>query len=273
MKRIYAHSTSSLLTLGIQGEHRARQLVFDLSEWEETYGENGWAELVFQRPEDDRPYVMDLIREGSFAVMDVTDWHTMQCVGRGRCELRYYKGTTLVKSLVWATMVKPALERPVEYEPTSPELGWLERVLKTGANSSASAVDASRHAKKAAGSAYSAEQAAVAAKQSAEAAVEAAKCAPSIGSDGHWYIGDEDTGVLAQGPQGPRGPKGDPGTCNCDGPGGGTSFTTDETLTLSKDGVLSVNCATDVEEDNTLPITAAAVYTEVGNINILLQTI
>ena len=57
------------------------------------------------------------------------------------------------------------------------------------------------------------------------------------------------------------------------GGGGGTAFTTDETLTLSKDGVLSVNRATVVEADNTLPITSAAVYTEIGNIDVLLQTI
>lgn len=54
--------------------------------------------------------------------------------------------------------------------------------------------------------------------------------------------------------------------------GGGVDFTTDETLTL-KNGVLSVNRATDVEEDNTLPITSAAVYETVGNINALLESI
>ena len=52
----------------------------------------------------------------------------------------------------------------------------------------------------------------------------------------------------------------------------GTSFTTDETLKLI-DGVLSVNLSESVEKDNTLPITSAAVYTEVGNINALLETI
>lgn len=50
------------------------------------------------------------------------------------------------------------------------------------------------------------------------------------------------------------------------------NFTTDETLSL-KDGVLSVNTASDAEVDNTLPITSAAVATTVGNIEILLQTI
>lgn len=52
----------------------------------------------------------------------------------------------------------------------------------------------------------------------------------------------------------------------------GQSFTTDETLSL-KNGVLGVNTATDVEGDNTLPITSAAVFETVGNIEILLKTI
>lgn len=52
----------------------------------------------------------------------------------------------------------------------------------------------------------------------------------------------------------------------------GVNFTTDKTLTL-KDGVLSVNTTTEVEEDNTLPITSAAVASTVGNIEILLKTI
>ena len=44
-------------------------------------------------------------------------------------------------------------------------------------------------------------------------------------------------------------------------------------LLINEDGVLSVDKATSVSEDNTKPITAAAVYTEVGNINALLETI
>ena len=44
-------------------------------------------------------------------------------------------------------------------------------------------------------------------------------------------------------------------------------------LRISADGTLSVDTAAAVEQDNTRPITAAAVYTEVGNINALLETI
>lgn len=57
-----------------------------------------------------------------------------------------------------------------------------------------------------------------------------------------------------------------------DNPIEGTKFETDETLTL-KDGILSVNRAEEVEQDNTLPITSAAVYSTVGNISAILDTI
>ena len=39
------------------------------------------------------------------------------------------------------------------------------------------------------------------------------------------------------------------------------------------DNVLMVDAAQEVEQDNTLPITSSAVYTTVGNINALLETI
>ena len=54
--------------------------------------------------------------------------------------------------------------------------------------------------------------------------------------------------------------------------GGSAGFLTDETLTL-KDGILSVNTTDQMEQDNTLPITSAGVYTTVGNIEALLKTI
>ena len=46
-----------------------------------------------------------------------------------------------------------------------------------------------------------------------------------------------------------------------------------EDLQITQEGVLSVIKATEVQADNTRPITSAAVYTEVGNINALLATI
>lgn len=46
-----------------------------------------------------------------------------------------------------------------------------------------------------------------------------------------------------------------------------------ENLKITAEGVLSVDTATEVEQDNTKPITSAAVHTEIGNIDILLKTI
>ena len=53
----------------------------------------------------------------------------------------------------------------------------------------------------------------------------------------------------------------------------GANFTTDKTLNLSEDGVLSVNTTDQMEQDNTLPITSAGVFATVGNIEALLKTI
>ena len=52
-----------------------------------------------------------------------------------------------------------------------------------------------------------------------------------------------------------------------------TSLKIDERTLSFTNGVLSVNTTEQVEQDNTLPITSAAVYTVVGNIEILLGTI
>lgn len=69
----------------------------------------------------------------------------------------------------------------------------------------------------------------------------------------------------------PKGDKGDPGS----GGGGGSGYITDvsEDFDVSDAGRLSLTKAEQVQADNTHPITAAAVYVEVGNINALLGSI
>lgn len=44
-------------------------------------------------------------------------------------------------------------------------------------------------------------------------------------------------------------------------------------LTITEEGVLSVDTASEVEKDNTKPITSAAVFMEVGNIEALLSAL
>lgn len=56
------------------------------------------------------------------------------------------------------------------------------------------------------------------------------------------------------------------------GSGSATPYDIGSGLRLD-DNVLSVDVVDDAEEDNTKPITSAAVYAEIGNINSLLATI
>lgn len=69
------------------------------------------------------------------------------------------------------------------------------------------------------------------------------------------------------GPPGPPGPSGGGGAL----PSGG--YVGDVLIKSGEDSAEWVTPASDAEEDNTRPITAAAVYTEIGNINALLATI
>ena len=53
----------------------------------------------------------------------------------------------------------------------------------------------------------------------------------------------------------------------------GVQVTTDNSLKMSEDGVLSVNVTDEASEDNSLPISSSAVHTIVGNIEVLLNLI
>lgn len=57
------------------------------------------------------------------------------------------------------------------------------------------------------------------------------------------------------------------------GGGGGMNYQIGHGLKVTGGNTLEVDTAEEAEQDNTLPITSAAVYTTVGNIEILLETI
>lgn len=83
---------------------------------------------------------------------------------------------------------------------------------------------------------------------------------PKPGNNGFWLIYNPETGEYEE----------------SDIPlpeGGGFPYQIGHGLKVTGTNTLEVDTATDVEQDNTLPITSAAVYTTVGNIEILLGTI
>lgn len=83
---------------------------------------------------------------------------------------------------------------------------------------------------------------------------------PKPGPDGNWLIYNPDTGEYEESDIPLPG-------------GGGFGYEIGHGLKVTGTNTLEVDTATDVGQDNTLPITSAAVYTTVGNIEILLGTI
>ena len=184
MKQIYANNFS-ILVLGRRGENLARQVTFDVQEWESLYG-SGSVELIYQRPGDELPYPIAIEREGTLVKWTITATDTDIPGGYGKCELWYYVGKTLAKSRIWRTWVESAMDRPPEETPPEPEQGWVNQVL----------------------------QASVEAKMSAESAKEDADRAAAtsahqpIVQNGTWWTWDaetgeyQDTGAQATGPKG-----------------------------------------------------------------------
>lgn len=87
---------------------------------------------------------------------------------------------------------------------------------------------------------------------------------PVPGANGFWLLWDLETHEYVQS---------DLPLPNVGEGGGLAIYSLDDTLNLSPEGRLSVNTANDAQQDNTLPITSAAVFAEIGNIDALLATI
>ena len=84
---------------------------------------------------------------------------------------------------------------------------------------------------------------------------------PKPGINGYWMIYIPETGEYEE------------SDIPLPSDGGGFPYQIGNGLRITGGDTLEVDAATSVEEDNTLPITSAAVYTTVGNIEILLGTI
>ena len=151
MKQIYANNQTTI-QLGRQGENLAREVIFDLADWIEGYGD-GVVELIVRRPGDEKPYPVAVTRKGSNAVWTLTaaDMAVKTSFNNcGQCELRWYVGEILAKSYIWRTCVDPAMDTPAETAPPAPEQGWVDQVAATGAAAKAAAKAAKAEADRAA---------------------------------------------------------------------------------------------------------------------------
>lgn len=89
-------------SIGRQGEHKVRTVVFDLSDWVKTLG-NGRAEILFQRPGDSAPYPVPVEQDGGLVTWLVTKTDTDKPSHPplyAKCEVRWYLEDALALSLI-----------------------------------------------------------------------------------------------------------------------------------------------------------------------------
>ena len=115
-----------IISLGICGENNARQIVFDISDWLDTYGP-GTAYLVARRSGDVAPYPAVVEQDGSSVTWTLTSADTGKS-GHGQAELVYTIGGTIVKSRVWDTYTADALTDNTETPPEA-AAGWVKQVF------------------------------------------------------------------------------------------------------------------------------------------------
>lgn len=146
--------------LGRCGEKKATCVVFNVSEWQRTYGE-GTVHLIHQRNGDKAPYPCNIVQDGG-VVAWVIDLADVAVAGRGRAELQYFVGDALVKSDIYHTATERALGPASEKAP-APYESWMSKMQET-------ANEITESAEKAAESEEAAAQSAAEAKASEETA-------------------------------------------------------------------------------------------------------
>ena len=110
MRLVYADDGPTL-DLGLQGENKARQVVFDITDFVESYGE-GRVELLFHRNGDDEPMLRPYMKSGTKLYWTITALDTEIAGSNHECALRYYVGDTVIKSNPWRVTVHGAMQGP-----------------------------------------------------------------------------------------------------------------------------------------------------------------
>ncbi len=243
------------IPLGRTGENEAARIAFTLAPFEEVFP-GGTPALLVKRKGDSAAYPVTLTVEGLTAYWTVTSADTDKA-GFGQCELQWHLGDTLAKSNKFDFIVVPALEAGAE-PPDEPSKRWFDAIqaqignlndltTKAKDNLVAAINEAARSGGGSGGAGtidmrvadgyiqYSNDDGATWANLIAIADLKGADgkngITPTIGENGNWYLGDEDTGKPSRGATGPQGADGKDGTNGTDGADGHTPV-----ITASKSG-------------------------------------
>lgn len=168
-----AQSCARTLNLGIRGENARTEVCFDFSAWAEEFDAPGAVELYVRRYGETTAYPVVLAIDGSEAVWTVSAIDTHN-VGLGEAEFVYLIDSTVVKSVVFGTVVQPDIGRPAS-DPPDPYESWMEDL---GEMAAGTLINAQR-AEAAQTAAETAQGKAEAAQTAAERAQELAETAKS----------------------------------------------------------------------------------------------
>lgn len=113
------------LALGQQGENNALQVVIDISDWIDAYGE-GSVTLALKRPTDSDAYPVALEVDGSEAVWTVSSSDTA-IAGTGLAQLSFVVGNVVAKSVAFRTQVFFSVE--AKAAPPDPYLTWFDYII------------------------------------------------------------------------------------------------------------------------------------------------
>lgn len=183
-----AQPPREVLRVGLQGEQYARSARIDLSAWRRSYGADGAATVLVQRPGDMEPYaVIPEVQADGSAVWRLSRTDTAQS-GRGFMQVVFIAGETIKKTPILAVEFGPSLGEAGE--PAEPYEGFLERVTELAAQAVQNAGIAQESANAAEGSAHDAAESADTAERWAELAQEGAANA------GYFYLEGRDDGHL-----------------------------------------------------------------------------
>lgn len=231
-----------IATIGYTPENNARKYRFNIAKWQNAWP-NATAHIMAVRPSENEAYPVRAEVDGREIVWTVTKYDT-EIPGTGQMWIvfRGADGKQLGLTPMTTTQIMNGPPNIDGETPPEGSIPWVEDVF--------AAADRAQDAAK------RAEEIAEALAGGDGGNIDSGLFLPSVDEEDNGKVLTVVGGKWAA----------------AEPPESGVQFETDKTLTL-EDGVLRVNTADKVEEDNTLPVTSAAVYTEVGNINALLATI
>lgn len=152
------------ITIGRRDTYGTEQVVFDLAELIDVYGE-GSAVLMVKRPGDETAYPATTEQTDGQLIWTVSDIDTAY-KGKGECEIFWYVNGNLAKTVIYPTNVLRDIGETTE-EPPDAYPTWVDHLTELGAETLENARKAAK----------SAEEADLAAEDAGKAADDAEKAA------------------------------------------------------------------------------------------------